>query len=353
MVAHEDSPVAALADAEAWEARERYPELMSGGGPLFAVAQELESGGWELLTRADATPQGARDAMAMVFRERAHHAGPAGDTAARDGLLAAAELLDRERHDELAVHGVRHRIVRAEPFIRMGPSGPEPPRPTDPDPAAAGRSHEVPNPTRGFVIDPFAGTGPSESILRLELLALVRKAGTVPLDVHRDSRHAAHTHPGGVLLPAEFMIAEYADGRWQPTAGPSSTPQGARDSLAMYLRVLAPVLERLDDTGRAAYARLADRLDAERRDEVEIAGRPTRVVRVERLVRIGPDGPEGPRPSDPDPDPPTALGAEQLRERGVRIDDDAPYDPSPAARELARLFDEERRRKDGPAGDPA
>ncbi|GHJ40510.1 hypothetical protein Sm713_61190 [Streptomyces sp. TS71-3] len=346
MVAHEDAPAAALADVEAWEARERYPDLMSGGGPLFAVVQELESGGWEMLTRADATPQSARDSMTAIFRKRAEEVALAGDTAGQQDLLATAELLDWERHDDLTVAGVRYRVARAEPFIRMGPDGPEGPRPSDPDPAPVGKSHEFRSPTRGFVIDPFAGTGLSESILRLELLGLVRKAGTVPHEVRSDSQLAKHSHPGGVLLPAEFVTAECVNGHWQPTAGPSETPQGARDALAMYLRVMAPVLERLDDDERAEYARIADRLDAERCDELEIGGKPTRIVRVERLVRVGPDGPEGPRPSDPDPDPPAALQAQQLREQGVNLDDDEEDDPSPETKELIHLFEQERKRQE-------
>jgi hypothetical protein len=81
----------------------------------------------------------------------------------------------------------------------------------------------------------------------------------------------------------------------------------------------------------------------------------TRIVRVERLVRVGPDGPEGPRPSDTDPELPTAVQEEQLREEGVfdeyrvlneketeqrRIADEQ-------AKEFLRLFEEQRRRRDG------
>jgi hypothetical protein len=346
VVVEEDSPTAVLADVEAWEARERYPELLAGGGPLFMPVRELESGGWKILTSPDNTPQSARDGLGTVFRRRAEQAGQSGDTIAQREWQAAAERLDWEAVDELTVLGSRFRMARAEQFIRMGPSGPEPPRPSDPDPAAVGQAHKLPSRTRGFVIDPFVGTGLSESILRVELLAMVRKAGTVPDDVREDSRRAVRTHPGGVLLPAEFMTAEFRDGTWGPSASSSSTPQGTRDALAMYLRVLAPVMERLDTEARAAYAGAADMLDAERPDELEIAGIPTRVVRVERLVRIGPDGPEGPRPSDPDPDLPPALHTQQLRERGLLLDDDddARYEPSPEAKEFTELLEQERRR---------
>ncbi len=351
VVVQEDFPTAAIADLEAWEARERYPDLLAGGGPLFLPVQELVSGGWEVLSGADSAPQSARDGLGMLFRERAQQAGQRGDTAAQQEWLRAAERLDWEALDELRVCGSRFRVARAEQFIRMGPSGPELPRPSDPDPTEVGQSHRMASPTRGFVIDPTVGTGLSESVLRVELLSLVRKAGTVPDEVRVDSRRAARTHPAGVLLPAEFMTAEFRDGQWGPTAGSSSSPQGTRDALAMYLRVLAPVMERLTVEQRAVYARAADRLDAERCDELEIAGCPTRVVRVERLVRIGPDGPEGPRPSDPDPDPPPALHTQQLREQGLLQDEDATgepgattREPSPEVRELAELFEQENRR---------
>ncbi|WP_232247385.1 DUF5954 family protein [Kitasatospora azatica] len=43
-----DSPVAVLADVEAWTARESYPEILSAGAPVFGIAREREEGGWEL-----------------------------------------------------------------------------------------------------------------------------------------------------------------------------------------------------------------------------------------------------------------------------------------------------------------
>lgn len=53
------------------------------------------------------------------------------------------------------------------------------------------------------------------------------------------------------------------------------------------------------------YATAADQLDAERADELTVAGRRFRVVRVERLVRIGPDGPRGRVLPIPTPSPPS------------------------------------------------
>jgi hypothetical protein len=153
----------------------------------------------------------------------------------------------------------------------------------------------------------------SEGILKAELLGCVYPERAVPLQVRDDSVRAAQTHPGGVLLPAAFMTAEKTGERWVPEGPPmSASPQDARDGLALYLRVTAPWKLDLGPAERMVYAAAADRLDAERASEVQVAGRCFRVVRVERLVRIGPDGPEGPRPSDPDPQPPVMLQAPQL-----------------------------------------
>jgi hypothetical protein len=121
---------------------------------------------------------------------------------------------------------------------------------------------------------------------------------------------------------------------------------------------MAPVMEQLDEETRAEYGRLADRIDAERCDEIVIDGCRTRIVRVERLVRVGPDGPEGPRPSDPDPELPTAVQEQQLREEGV-FDEDRVLSEEEAeqqrvaeeqAKEFLRLFEEQRKRREAAEG---
>ncbi|KNB52299.1 DUF5954 family protein [Streptomyces caatingaensis] len=311
------APVAALADEEAWRARDGYPEVLGAGGAVFGVARERAEGGWTVLSHlGDHAPQDARDTLASHFRRLAQDARATGDRALHEECAAAYGLLDREAVDDLTVGGVRHRVVRAERFVRMGPDGPEPPRPSDPDPAAPGHGHRIPDPVDGFVLDTATTTGVAEGLLKAELLSLVRRPGTVPADVRDDSVRAAHTHPGGVLLPAAFLIAERVGNRWEPVTGGSRNPQAARDTLAVDLRVMAPVTRRLDARERAAYARAADRLDAERAGELRVVDRLFRVVRVERLVRVGPDGPEGPRPSDPDPQPPVLVHDRGPGERG-------------------------------------
>ncbi len=347
-----EAPVEALTDLEAWRAREAYPDILSAGGPVFGVAVEREQGGWRLRPHlSNPTPQGAREGMSSIFRRMAQEAEQAGDLDARRECTAAAERLDWEVVDELTVRGVRHRVVRAESFIRMGPDGPEPPRPSDPDPARVGKGHQAPDPTDGFVIDPVAATGMSTGILKVELLSLVCKAGTVPAAVREDSVRAAATHPGGVLLPPTYMTAERIGGRWVPeSGGHATTPQGARDGMALGFRVMEPVLRRLGPQETAEYLRAADLLDEQRSNELEVAGRRLRVVRIERLVRIGPDGPEGPRPSDPDPEPPIMVHDQQLRAQGLipeedDEDDEAPIQLDATGQELARRFREEEERR--------
>ncbi|NJQ00861.1 DUF5954 family protein [Streptomyces zingiberis] len=321
-----ENPVAAMADLEAWEAREAYPEIRSAGAPIFGIAVEREEGGWEIRPYfCNTAPQGARDSLGAVFRLMARDLGEAeGDTAVRDTCLKAAERLDWEVIDDMTVLGTRYRIVRAERFIRLGPEGPEPPRPSDPDPAEPGESHHHPDPSVGFVIDTTTATGMSEGILKTELLSMVRAEGTVPDDMRADSRRALHTHPGGVLLPPTFMIAEDSDGHWRPdTDGTAYSPQAARDGVAAHwggpffaqFRKMTPELH-------AEFAAAGARMAEERLDEVTVAGVRYRVARVERLVRVGPDGPETPRPSDFDPEPPIKVHVQQLKEQGLWEEDD-------------------------------
>jgi hypothetical protein len=343
-----ESPVAALADIEAWKARKTYPSVLFAGGPVFGIACELESGGWELHPYfSGLAPQDARDSLGSHFRRMSQAAGESGDTEAETEFLAAGERLEWEALNEMTVRGSRYRVVRAERFIRMGPDGPEPPRDTDPDPGGPGESGSF-DPAEGLVIDPADATGMSEGILKVELLAALSKNGTVPADVRDDSRAAAATHPGGVLLPATFMTAERDGSRWRPdSTGTATTPQSARDGLAMQLRVMVPWQKDLTPAEREVHSRAADHLDAHRSDELDVGDRHFRIIRVERLVRIGPDGPEGPRPSDPDPIPPVMVQDQQLREQGLlRDDEDDDPEPDEHLQKFMRLFEEERLRRD-------
>lgn len=346
-VTPQEGPIAAFAEQEAWQARERYPEILGVGVPEFFHAKEGETGGWELPDHSNDTPQGARDGLGSRFRRLAEGASGPGAEKARRKWLAAAARMDREVVDEVRVLGERFRIVRASRFIRMGASGPEPPRPSDPDPGEVGESHRVPSRTKGFVIDPYTGTGLADGVLKLDLVRFVGSLPGAPREVADDARRAAERYPGGVLLPAVFMVSEREDGKWRahdPGAA-YATPQGARDSLASWLRVMAPFTLKLDDATRALYAEAADRLDDRRRNVLSVADRRFRVTRVERLVRIGPHGPEGPRPSDFDPDPPVDVQVRRLKEQGLWKEEDEPIELDGPARELARLWEREMERE--------
>ncbi|WKX69151.1 DUF5954 family protein [Streptomyces sp. XD-27] len=345
----QDGPIAAFAEQEAWEARERYPKLMGLGAPEFFHAKELETGGWELSGYGNGTPQQARDSLGSSFRKRAAEAAGAGEEKAHRKWLAAAARMDREVVDDVRVQGERHRIVRAAHFIRAGGGGPEPPRPSDPDPGEVGESYRLPCRTKGFVVDPFAGTGLSDGILKLDLVRFAGASVGGPPEMAEDARRAIARYPGGVLLPAAYAVSERVDGQWQAHNPGStySTPQGARDALATWLRVMAPFTMELDETERAEYARAADRLDDKRGNAVSVAGRRFRVTRVERLVRIGPDGPEGPRPSDFDPDPPIEVQTARLKAEGLwkERDEDEPIELDERTLELKRLWDQEEVRR--------
>jgi Family of unknown function (DUF5954) len=333
------SRASAAADEQAWLARDPYPGLASAGGPAFGIAHELEHGGWQLHRFYSCPyPQEARDSMGSVFRQLAQQ-HPEG-SAAHAECMRAAERLDWEALDEMTVLGARYRVIRADQVIRTGPLGPEPPRPSDPDPGKPGMSHVLGDPAEGFVIDPANATGMSEGILKAELLDTARQLASVPPDARDDLKRAAYTHPGGVLLPPGFILATLMRGKWGPVSSTvSPTPQAARDNLVGHLRVSLPARLDLSEDKRSLYATAADIVEQERANEVTAAGHRFRVVRVERLVRIGPDGPETPRPSDPDPEPP----AGQLPS-APEDDEHTPVEYSEDTKRFIQLFEEEQER---------
>ncbi|MER5356043.1 DUF5954 family protein [Kitasatospora sp. NPDC002551] len=323
-VTHTDDPVAAVAGLEAWASREKYPNLMMMP-PVFGSLQRTGAGAWKILGFHATTPQAARDELGHLFRSWAL-AEPGTPLAApwdltdeeRTAYSEAYERLEWEALDAITVAGRDYRVFRAEQVLRSGPDGIEPPRPTDPDPAAVGEGHRLPSRVEGFVIDPAAGVTLVDGILRLDMMALVPTGRFIPEDVRAEARLASHLHPKVMVLPAQCAVAEHREGRWGPMTGACETPQGARDSLAAYLREFAPRLDpHLGQEELARYAEAADRLDAERADEVRAAGRLFRLVRVEPVVRLGPDGPEQPRASDWDPDVPLRVQEQRDRAAGI------------------------------------
>ncbi|MDH6121782.1 hypothetical protein ABH930_002939 [Kitasatospora sp. GAS204A] len=352
-----DGPMAELADVEAWTAREKYPQIMSGGSPVFGVARERPQGGWELLSSmVDVCPQSAREHLGMLCREQAAKAGEAGDAESQQRYAALGERLDWEKIDEVELDA-RYRVVRAERHIRSGPDGPEPPRPSDPDdhperdsadPHRRDRSEDL-EPTAGFVMDPALPTGMSEGILKADLIQLRPVEGQFPPEVHEDALRASLTHPGVVLLPAAFTVAERVGSRWRP-GGMMDAPTAfqARDILSMRLRVAEPIERGLSSEQRVRYTEAADQLEAEQAYELAVEDRFLRIIRVERAVRFGPDGPEGPRPSDHDPQDPCRVLDQRLRAQGVVLDENTPIVLDETAKEFQRLFEAEMARRGKP-----
>ncbi len=334
-------------DAEAAIARDAYPDLLVAG-PQFGIGREREQGGWEILIFPNDFPQQARDDLGHVLRVRADEMEQAGDDARHGEYLAAIELVDWEPVNDVTAGGERYRIVRADMSIRSGPRGLEPPRPSDLDPTSDPGEHYPKDPARGFVVDTGIATTAAAGMLTVDLLSSVYHA-RVPPEVRRDSEQARHTHPGGVLLPAAFIVAEHTDGNWSPALGGTCpTPHSARRSLAFHLRVTIPFELRLDEDRRAVYTAAADRLEESSASDLEIEGRQFRIARVERLMRVGPDGPEGPRASDYDPDLPPKLWEQQQREQGLLPEDEnAPIvnEKDEDHQRFIRLLEEEGNRR--------
>ncbi|QKW35181.1 hypothetical protein HUT06_14995 [Actinomadura sp. NAK00032] len=274
-------PVAAVRLADACRALSAYPELVAVG-TLFTAAEHVP-GGWQVVCPCDPLPQGVRELLAGRLEDLAALAGGARE----DELLAAARAVQGEAADEVAAAGRRFRIVRIEQLVRTGPDGPEPPRPTDPDPRpAAGRAASV-RPYELLPEDDPVSEPAAELLCRL-----------------LDAAAAAGHEPSGafltpVALAPAFTVAERSERRWRPVGRLHGAPQQARDALITYFRHVVPAVESPADADVTRFAEAAELLEAEsRRNGIAVAGRRFRIVRIERITLMGPDGPEPPRPTD-------------------------------------------------------
>jgi Family of unknown function (DUF5954) len=303
--------VGVLARQDATRARRAYPRTVILG-PVFAVVEQAGNQ-WRVLRTGDSTPQGARDVLGSFLRAEATRVAESlgkEATIERSQLLAAARLLDWERHDELVVAERRFRVARVEEFVRFGPGGPEPPRPTDADPQPCWQGLRGTDPARGFALSCESPGSPGLLADRWDWLPA---EGKVPPEVWADARWALVTHPQVALLPARFAVAEIRPtGRWRAITPAAISPQAARDTLAAYLYSTASAtaaagqLELADE-----YAAAASVLQSRRMVGVAVGDRTFQVIRVKQLTRFGSSGPEPPRKSDFDPDPPAeaAMGA--------------------------------------------
>jgi hypothetical protein len=111
--------------------------------PRYAVAEEKD-GHWPAQTGAIPSPHDARRALATYFREIV----PVMLQPPEEELAAyrqAALRLERDRAHQVRVAGRHFRIIRVETVVRIGPDGPETPRPSDhdPDPPLTGETEEL------------------------------------------------------------------------------------------------------------------------------------------------------------------------------------------------------------------
>jgi Family of unknown function (DUF5954) len=298
--------VAGSARLAALRAQRTHPATL-WFGPTYGV-MERTGAGWLMSGMTDPTPQAARDGLGWWFRILARRRStPEAD---REEYWEASALLERERRNELTVAGRRFRVVRADRFFRYGLSGPEPPRPTDPDTDTVPRYDMFAKLTGGLL---GPGEIPGGETLLGERWEAVPRGTMVPAEVTRDAQRALTSHPRIAMLVPRFAVAEEKDGHWPAQTGAIPTPHEARQALATYFRELVPVLLEPSAKELAAYRRAAQRLERERVHQIHVNGRRFRIMRVETVVRIGPDGPEPPRPSDHDPDPPLTGETEELR----------------------------------------
>ncbi len=127
---------------DAQRALTAYPKIVMLV-PRFAVTEEKD-GHWPAQTSAITSPDEARRTLATYFREIV----PVMLKPTEAELAAyrhAADRLERECVHQIRVAGRRFRIIRVETAVRVGPDGPEPPRPSDhdPDPPLTGETAEL------------------------------------------------------------------------------------------------------------------------------------------------------------------------------------------------------------------
>ncbi|MFH9608024.1 DUF5954 family protein [Streptomyces sp. NPDC017448] len=100
--------------------------------PAFRVV-EREEGSWGLVTGLHATPQDARRALVHHLKVYLPAVMRVDEKEAAVLARAADRFAQRKRPDELLVRGRRFDVVRVERMVRIGPDGPETPRPSDVD----------------------------------------------------------------------------------------------------------------------------------------------------------------------------------------------------------------------------
>ncbi|CAM5561824.1 hypothetical protein SCALM49S_03539 [Streptomyces californicus] len=108
--------------------------------PTFRVVERKE-GSWGLVTGLHPTPQDAR--RALVYHLKVYLPDMVGIDPKEAAVYAKAadRFAQRKRPDELLVRGKRFDLVRVERMVRIGPNGPETPRPADVDEYEPSKMH--------------------------------------------------------------------------------------------------------------------------------------------------------------------------------------------------------------------
>ncbi|MFI1480303.1 DUF5954 family protein [Streptomyces sp. NPDC020747] len=322
-----DDPVALVREVDALNASTRFPYVWPRG-PVFGVAAlgPEPDARWRLVSEAtDGTPQEARDALNSLLWFQAKD--EAGTVPERRELLAAVHLLECERIDELTVLGTRYRVVRGDEYAHCGlTEGPEPPRPTDPEPAdrswhhQPGRARTLPDIDHALdalMGDPTTSPGVMAEGNRQALRGFTYEGEHVPPAIRAESQQAVLGHPELVLLPVRFGVVKQTGPGWMPAGRLQPTPHDARRVLHNGLSGIWADMDDLDTATRDAYARAAEHLESTPHlNEVTVQGDTYRICRVERMLRTGPDGPEPPRRSDPETTEPMRIRP-LLDEHGV------------------------------------
>ncbi|MBM0230467.1 hypothetical protein JNW91_00420 [Micromonospora sp. STR1_7] len=101
--------------------------------PTRYAAAESVGGSWRPYSRAVASPQLARDEIAFGLRHIEPRLLRLTDAQAA-AYQQTADALDTNPVDDVTALGRHFRVTRIETLLRMGASGPEMPRPSDPDP---------------------------------------------------------------------------------------------------------------------------------------------------------------------------------------------------------------------------
>lgn len=102
--------------------------------PAVFTFAERRRGSWEPMAPPVPTPQDARRTLFSYLSEFLPKLEPTPPADAAAYARAAQEYRSGRRRDALHVLGRRFQIIRVERMMRIGPDGPESPRPSDQDP---------------------------------------------------------------------------------------------------------------------------------------------------------------------------------------------------------------------------